>query len=284
MKSYRKVFLALLFLLVLAAPVSGATYKRTIKTSTTKLTMVVGEKAKIRISGYSYSKKRAFTIQSTKVVKKSGQLLLAKKAGTAKVTIKQGSKKAKLKVTVKDPQIVFAGKFQLSEEGFDPVWSSSSPGIIGIDKKTGAIEVKAIGRTSINAVVHGVKKKVTVEYLGGNMINIIQGDAGNTPDIHPTQTPTPIPTQAPTSTPVPTTTPTPLPTQAPSWDTTPTPIPQVEPGENTKFYVLNTNTFKFHYPECKHVAEIYSHNRRDVLDTRENIIAQGYAPCKTCDP
>lgn len=49
-------------------------------------------------------------------------------------------------------------------------------------------------------------------------------------------------------------------------------------------YVLNTNTFKFHYPRCRHVNTIYDENRQDVHMTREEILAQGYVPCAHCNP
>ena len=52
----------------------------------------------------------------------------------------------------------------------------------------------------------------------------------------------------------------------------------------TTAYVLNRNTMKFHRPSCKYVKKIAEHNREDVDDTREQIIAEGYKPCKVCKP
>ena len=49
-------------------------------------------------------------------------------------------------------------------------------------------------------------------------------------------------------------------------------------------YVLNTNTKKFHYPNCSSVSKMSAKNRRDVTDTRDSIINQGYVPCKKCNP
>lgn len=49
-------------------------------------------------------------------------------------------------------------------------------------------------------------------------------------------------------------------------------------------YVLNTNTKKFHYPNCSSVSKMSAKNRRDVTDTRDSIISQGYVPCKKCNP
>ncbi len=49
-------------------------------------------------------------------------------------------------------------------------------------------------------------------------------------------------------------------------------------------YVLNTNTQKFHYPDCASVKEIKDDNRREVAWGRDECIAGGYAPCKICKP
>lgn len=49
-------------------------------------------------------------------------------------------------------------------------------------------------------------------------------------------------------------------------------------------YVLNTNTHKFHYPGCGSVNQMKAKNRKDVCDTRDSLIAQGYAPCMNCNP
>jgi DNA-entry nuclease len=55
-----------------------------------------------------------------------------------------------------------------------------------------------------------------------------------------------------------------------------------EPASTT--YVLNTSTKKFHSPECQHVSEIKPKNREDVAKPRDEVIAQGYVPCKNCNP
>lgn len=52
----------------------------------------------------------------------------------------------------------------------------------------------------------------------------------------------------------------------------------------TQSYVLNTNTKKFHYPECGSVSQMKAKNRKDVVDTRDNIIANGYDSCGRCHP
>lgn len=55
-------------------------------------------------------------------------------------------------------------------------------------------------------------------------------------------------------------------------------------GKGTTEYVLNTNSKKFHLPSCSSVDQMSPKNREDVEDTRENLIANGYDPCKRCNP
>lgn len=55
-------------------------------------------------------------------------------------------------------------------------------------------------------------------------------------------------------------------------------------GKGTTEYVLNTNSKKFHLPSCSSVGQMSPKNREDVEDTRENLIAKGYDPCKRCNP
>lgn len=46
-------------------------------------------------------------------------------------------------------------------------------------------------------------------------------------------------------------------------------------------YVLNTKTKKFHKPSCSYLPTA---NRKDTSQSRESVIAQGYEPCKKCNP
>ena len=56
------------------------------------------------------------------------------------------------------------------------------------------------------------------------------------------------------------------------------------PVEGEPDYVLNTNSRKFHYPDCKSVRDMNPGNRQDFFGTREELIAMGYSPCKRCRP
>lgn len=49
-------------------------------------------------------------------------------------------------------------------------------------------------------------------------------------------------------------------------------------------YVLNTNSHKFHYPDCSSVSDMNPKNRQDFSGTRDEVIAMGYQPCKRCKP
>lgn len=49
-------------------------------------------------------------------------------------------------------------------------------------------------------------------------------------------------------------------------------------------YVLNTNSMKFHDPDCSSAADISEKNRQDYTGTRQDLIEQGYAPCGVCKP
>ncbi|MBQ7875632.1 MAG: hypothetical protein IJ306_10860 [Oscillospiraceae bacterium] len=49
-------------------------------------------------------------------------------------------------------------------------------------------------------------------------------------------------------------------------------------------YVLNTNSRKFHKPDCESVDEIKEKNKGYFNGTRDAVIAEGYEPCGRCGP
>lgn len=53
---------------------------------------------------------------------------------------------------------------------------------------------------------------------------------------------------------------------------------------STVTYVVNKKAGKFHYPSCSSVPKIKAKNRMDSDQTRDELIAQGYVPCKDCNP
>lgn len=56
---------------------------------------------------------------------------------------------------------------------------------------------------------------------------------------------------------------------------------EVETGET---YVLNTNTKKFHRPDCAGVESMKPENRELYTGSREALTGEGYAPCGQCKP
>lgn len=57
-----------------------------------------------------------------------------------------------------------------------------------------------------------------------------------------------------------------------------------ETGNKTSEYVLNTNTNKFHKSSCESVQKMSEKNKKVCHNTKEEMIAQGYEPCKSCNP
>lgn len=49
-------------------------------------------------------------------------------------------------------------------------------------------------------------------------------------------------------------------------------------------YVANTNTKKFHYPSCASVKKMKESNKMYFTGSRDELISQGYDPCKNCHP
>lgn len=49
-------------------------------------------------------------------------------------------------------------------------------------------------------------------------------------------------------------------------------------------YVLNTNTMRFHLPNCQSVQEMKASNRKEFFGAREELTENGYVPCGRCNP
>lgn len=49
-------------------------------------------------------------------------------------------------------------------------------------------------------------------------------------------------------------------------------------------YILNTNTRKFHNPSCSSVGQMNESNKQEYTGSRDDLISQGYEPCKRCNP
>lgn len=69
-------------------------------------------------------------------------------------------------------------------------------------------------------------------------------------------------------------------TPAPS----PAEIQQEDGASSGTTYIINTNTGKFHYPDCPSVAKMKDANKEEYTGSRDDLISQGYEPCKNCNP
>lgn len=53
---------------------------------------------------------------------------------------------------------------------------------------------------------------------------------------------------------------------------------------NEDTYIVNTNTGKFHKPSCRSVKQMKESNKSERTTTRDELISEGYEPCKNCNP
>lgn len=84
---------------------------------------------------------------------------------------------------------------------------------------------------------------------------------------------------------IPTPTPEPTPTPTPKPTSTPTPEPVVEEQKPIEqYYIINTNTGKFHYPTCRSIKRMKDKNKLEFTGTRDDVLARGYSPCMICNP
>ena len=60
--------------------------------------------------------------------------------------------------------------------------------------------------------------------------------------------------------------------------------PEPEPTPQGTEYIYNKNTKKFHYPSCSSVDSMKESNKGYFTGSRDELIAQGYEPCKRCNP
>lgn len=101
----------------------------------------------------------------------------------------------------------------------------------------------------------------------------------------PAETPAPSPSAAVAAAVISATpTPTPTPEVRFTITTEHEPVPPGSDAEQMNTYVLNTNTKKFHYPDCESVGDIAPKNYEEFEGYRDVLIEMGYQPCKRCKP
>lgn len=126
------------------------------------------------------------------------------------------------------------------------------------------------------AILTACDKRTTVNLAELETASITETEEETT-EAQETETPTTIPvteeTVLTTEPPVPTTEAPPETTEAPT------------AGEKTETaYVLNTNSKKIHYPTCESVQKMKPSNKKEYTGTIEDLLKQGYVPCKMCKP
>jgi competence protein ComEC len=75
-----------------------------------------------------------------------------------------------------------------------------------------------------------------------------------------------------------------LPTPSPVPTNTPVATQKPVEEKHTTEYVLNKNTKKFHYTDCKSVKQMKEKNKIFFTGTRDEVIRKGYKPCGNCHP
>ena len=211
------------------------------KLSSTKVSVMTGEKSKITLKGVSSKKKKSVKWKSNSknlVVSYSKKdtrnaTFYARKAGTYKVTATYGKKTyvAVVKASKKGMNVTSrtldkGQKYTLKLKGVKgkAKWSSSKKSVVTVktikNGKGAVITAKKPGSATITATI-GKKKLVCIVKVKGT-------EAVVTPKPNPTTAPKPTesPKPQPTEAPKPTETPSPTPTEAPS----PTPTPVVVPA------------------------------------------------------
>ena len=184
-----------------------------------------------------------------------------------------------------------------------PIFEGNNLVAHGVLMEAYSLEDQGAGM-SFNVFCYNVQPQIEIDYATGDSLYVGEGDTPvvtetpitTLPDkfIEPeitsaviTTTVTTVTTTAPVvtttatekSVPVTTEIPAPVITEAPQ-----TQVVQDPSNPTSRNYVLNTNTKKFHFPGCSSVGKISAKNRKDIESTREDLISQGYSPCKICNP
>ncbi len=65
---------------------------------------------------------------------------------------------------------------------------------------------------------------------------------------------------------------------------TPNKVSTTSENESSKTYILNTNSKKFHYSNCRSVSKMSEKNKETFNGDRSDILSRGYSPCGICHP
>ena len=136
-----------------------------------------------------------------------------------------------------------------------PIYDGSNLVASGVLMEAMSVEDEGEG-IQFNVYCYNVQPGVEIDYATGD--SSLEGGAGSQSE---TQQPTAPPAQ-PT---------------APA-------APSQQPSTSAANYILNTNSKKFHEPDCSSVKRMSERNKEEFYGTRDEAISMGYDPCANCNP
>jgi len=137
-----------------------------------------------------------------------------------------------------------------------PIFKDDNLVASGVLMEAKSVEDKGAG-VSFNVFVYNNQPGVTIDYSTGESWLTVSGTANTESNAADAVQPSAAETNTGAST-------------------------ATEPTEQT--YILNTNTHKFHYPDCSSVKQMSDSNKQTFTGSRDDLIAQGYSPCGRCKP
>lgn len=146
-----------------------------------------------------------------------------------------------------------------------PVFENDNLVASGVQMEAMSVEDNGDG-ILYNVYCYNAQPGISIDYATGDswQNEAVTTTAESSPEPAPTPAPGPEPEPAPAVEPV-------------------TPAPESSTPVGTT-YILNTNTHKFHYPSCSSVGQMKESNKKEYTGNRDDVIAQGYDPCKRCNP
>ncbi len=141
-----------------------------------------------------------------------------------------------------------------------PVFNGSDLVATGVQIEAYSIEDDGDG-ICFNVFCYNIQPGIEIDYSTGN--SKLSKDTAETTTKKATTTKKPTTTKKTTTTKKPTTT--------------------KNAAADTK-YVCNTNSKKFHYPNCASAKKIKDENKMEYKGSRDSLLNQGYTPCGNCDP
>ena len=139
-----------------------------------------------------------------------------------------------------------------------PIFDGDNLVASGVQMEALSVEDNGAG-VSFNVYVYNIQPDVVINYANGESQ---RGDPTGDPQTRP------VPDAAPAEEPD-------------SDETTPE---DTSSEEESRTYILNKNTQKFHLPDCSGVADIKPRNKETFTGDRDTLLERGYEPCGSCNP